>query len=167
MQTVDADLSPAFLNAWTTDDPFQQYGKQYFSNSYWRVQLVCMKVEDHFSSEPPLEYNEDQMTFKNQGHLLLFLLTWELQEYYAVSSRLVRLLRLVPERKTDKETPECSRLEFLETFRSNNFASSDAEYNVDAEDNSSWLLNRGGVTDFPLLRSLLANCQNLLNSGEW
>ena len=72
-----------------------------------------MKVEDHFSSEPPLEYNEDQMTFKNQGHLLLFLLTWELQEYYAVSSRLVRLLRLVPERKTDKETPECSRLEFL------------------------------------------------------
>ena len=120
-----------------------------------------MKVEDHFSSEPPLEYNEDQMTFKNQGHLLLFLLTWELQEYYAVSSRLVRLLRLVPERKTDKETPECSRLEFLEMFRSNNFASSDAE------DNSSWLLNRGGVTDFPLLRSLLANCQNLLNSGEW
>ena len=126
-----------------------------------------MKVEDHFSSEPPLEYNEDQMTFKNQGHLLLFLITWELQEYYAVSSRLVRLLRLVPERKTDKETPECSRLEFLEMFRSNNFASSDAEYNVDAEDNSSWLLNRGGVTDFPLLRSLLANCQNLLNSGEW
>ena len=105
--------------------------------------------------------------FEKSRSFIAFFTILGVKEYYAVSSRLVKLLRLVPERKTDKETPECSRLEFLETFRSNNFASSDAEYNVDAEDNSSWLLNRGGVTDFPLLRSLLANCQNLLNSGEW
>ena len=38
---------------------------------------------------------------------------------------------------------ESSRLEFLEKFSANNFASSDAEDN-----NSGWL-NRGGIADLP------------------
>ena len=58
--------------------------------------------------------------------------------------------RLVPEGKTGKEIPEPSRLEFLEKFLANNFALSDGE------DNASSLLNRGGVADLPLLRTLLA-----------
>ena len=58
--------------------------------------------------------------------------------------------RLVLERKTGKEMPESSRFEFLEKFLANNFALSDAE------DNTSGLLNRGGITDLPLLRTLLA-----------
>ena len=37
------------------------------SNTYWRVQLVCIKVQAHKSLEPPLEYNQDQTTFTNQG----------------------------------------------------------------------------------------------------
>ena len=45
--------------------------------------------------------------------------------------------RLVLERKTGKETPQSSRLEFLEVF-ANNFALSNAE------DNTSGPLNRGG-----------------------
>ena len=57
--------------------------------------------------------------------------------------------RLVLEGKTVKEIPELSRLEFLEKFSVNNFALSDAE------DNTSRLLNGGGIADLPLLRSLL------------
>ena len=58
--------------------------------------------------------------------------------------------RLVLEGKTGKEIPKSSRLEFLEKFLANNFALSDAE------DNTSEPLNRGGIADLPLLRTLLA-----------
>ena len=58
--------------------------------------------------------------------------------------------RLVQEGKTGKEIPESSRLEFLEKFSANKFALSDAE------DNTSGPLNRVGIADLPLLRTLLA-----------
>ena len=58
--------------------------------------------------------------------------------------------KLVLEGKTGKETPDSSRLEFLVKFSANNFALSDAE------DNTSGPLNRGGIADLPLLRTLLA-----------
>ena len=53
-------------------------------------------------------------------------------------------------KKTSKEVPESSRLEFLEKFLANNFAL------PDVEDNTSGPLNRGGIADLPLLRTLLA-----------
>ena len=56
----------------------------------------------------------------------------------------------VPEEKTGREIPDSSRLEFLENFLANNFASSDAE------GNTSGPLNRGGIADLPLLKTLLA-----------
>ena len=58
--------------------------------------------------------------------------------------------KLALEAKTGKEIPESSRLELLEKFSGNNFALSDTE------DNVSELLNRGGIADLPLLRTLLA-----------
>ena len=58
--------------------------------------------------------------------------------------------RLALEGKTGKEIPELSRLVFLEKFSANNFALSDAE------DSTSGPLNRGGIADLPLLRTLLA-----------
>ena len=58
--------------------------------------------------------------------------------------------RLDLEGKTDKEITELSRLEFLEKFLVINFDLSDAE------DNTSGPLNRGGIADLPLLRTLLA-----------
>ena len=61
--------------------------------------------------------------------------------------------KLVLQRKTGKEIAESSRLELLEKFSANNFALSDAE------DNTSGPLNRGGIADLPLLRTLLAICQ--------
>ena len=42
------------------------------SDTYWRVQLVCKKVQVHSSSEPPLEYNQDQMGLTNPGLLWPF-----------------------------------------------------------------------------------------------
>ena len=66
-------------------------------------------------------------------------------------------VKLVLEGKTGKGIPESSRLEFLQRFSANNFAL------LDSEDNSSRPLNRGGIADFPLLRTLLAICQE---SGE-
>ena len=39
------------------------------SDTYWRFQLVCKKVQ---ALEPPLEYNPDQMPLTNQGSLWPF-----------------------------------------------------------------------------------------------
>ena len=49
--------------------------------------------------------------------------------------------------------PQSSRFEFLEKFLLNNFALSDAE------DNTSGPLNKGGIADLPVLRTLVAICQ--------
>ena len=69
--------------------------------------------------------------------------------------------RLVLEGKTGKEIPESSRFEFLEKFLANNFALSDAE------DNISVPLNRGGIADLPLLRTLLAIRQKSREPSLW
>ena len=69
--------------------------------------------------------------------------------------------RLVVEGKTGKEKPQWSRLEFLKKFSTNNFALSDAE------DNTSGPLNRGGIVDLPLLRTLLAICQKSQEPSFW
>ena len=61
--------------------------------------------------------------------------------------------KLILEGKTGKEIPESSRLEFLQKFSANNFALSDAEYDT------TGLLNREGIADLPLLRTLLTICQ--------
>ena len=68
--------------------------------------------------------------------------------------------KLVLERKTDKEIPESSRLEFLEKFSANNFALSDAE------DNTSGSLNRGDTADLPLLRMQFAKSSESQVSGK-
>ena len=39
------------------------------SDTYRRVQLVCVKAQAHSSLEPPLEYNQDQMSLMNKGLL--------------------------------------------------------------------------------------------------
>ena len=69
--------------------------------------------------------------------------------------------KLVLEGKTGKETLESSRLEFKEKLSANNFALSDAE------DNTSGPLNRGGIADLPLLRTLLAIRQKSREPSFW
>ena len=67
--------------------------------------------------------------------------------------------RLVLERKTGKDIPESSRLEFLEKILAHNFPLSDPE------DNTLSPLNPGIVADLPLLRKLLAICQKSQEPG--
>ena len=62
--------------------------------------------------------------------------------------------------KTGNEMPSSSRSEFLGKFIANNFAL------LDAKDNTSGLLNRGGVADLPLLRTLLAKSPESQFSGK-
>ena len=69
--------------------------------------------------------------------------------------------RLVLEGRTGKEIPQSSRLQFLEKFLAKNFALSDAE------DKTSSPLNRGGVADLPLLRTLLAIRQKSQEPSFW
>ena len=69
--------------------------------------------------------------------------------------------KLILEGKTGKEIPESSRLEFLEKFFANNFAL------PDAEDTTSVPLNRGGIADLPLLRTLLAIRQKSQEPSFW
>ena len=70
-------------------------------------------------------------------------------------------LKLVVEGKTGEEIPESSRFDFLEKFSANNFTLSDAE------DNTSGPLNRGGIADLPLLRTLLAIRQKSREPSFW
>ena len=69
--------------------------------------------------------------------------------------------RLVMEVKTGKEIADSLKLEFLEKFSANNFALSDAE------DNTSRPLNRGGIADLSLLRTLLAIRQKSREPSFW
>ena len=69
--------------------------------------------------------------------------------------------KLVLEGKTGKETPESLRLEFSQRFSANNFAL------WDPEDNTSGPLNRGGIADLPLLRTLLAIRQKSREPSFW
>ena len=112
-------------------------------DTYWKLQLVSKIVRAHSSLEPPLVYNQDQMPLANQGSL------WPCS------------CRLALEGKTGKEIPASSRLEFLVKFSANNFTYSDAE------DNTSRPLNRGGIADFPLSRTLLAIHQKSWEPSFW
>ena len=90
-----------------------------------------MKVQAHGFLAPPMEYNQDQTPLMNQG-LLTFLIILGIME-------ILCSFKLVLEGETGKEIPESSRLESLEKFLENNFALSNAE------DNTSRLLNGGGI----------------------
>ena len=69
--------------------------------------------------------------------------------------------RLVLKRKTGKELPESSRVEFFKKFLANNFTLSDAEHNT------CGMLNRGGIADLLLLRTLLAIPQKSGQPSFW
>ena len=103
-----------------------------------------MKVQAHSSLEPPLEYNQDQMSLMNQG------LYYDLSNHILSYGNIMQFEILILEGKTGNEIPESPRLDILEKFLANNFALSDAE------NNTSGPLNRGGIADLPLLRTLLA-----------
>ena len=121
------------------------------SGTYWRVQLVSMKVQAHSSLEPSLSGPD---AFNESRFILTFLTILGVQE-------ILCSFRLVLERKMGKKIPESTRLEFLEKFLAGNFALSDAE------DNTFRSLNRGGIVDLLLLRTLLVICQKFWEPNFW
>ena len=63
--------------------------------------------------------------------------------------------------KTDKEIPESSTLKFLAKFLASNFALSGAEHHTTRP------LNREGIADLPLSRTLLATRQKSQEPSFW
>ena len=121
--------------------PFNNLENKTSLDTYRRVQLVCMKIQAHSNSTTIIISGPD--AFDESRFLLTFLTILEVTE-------ILRSFRLVLEGKTSKEITESSRLEFIEKFLVNNSALSDAD------DNISGPLNRAGIADLPLLRTLLA-----------
>ena len=66
------DFSPTFLYTGTANETCQQSGKKNLSDTYWRAQLLCTKVQTHSSLEPPLECNHNHTPLMNQGSLWPF-----------------------------------------------------------------------------------------------
>ena len=95
------------------------------------------------------------MPLANEGWLWS---SWE--TFWGVTWTLC-IFREFPDGKVGKEIPESWRLEFLEKFPANYFASSDAK------DNTSGPLNRGGISDLLLLRTLLVICQKSREPSFW
>ena len=109
---------------------------------------MCKKVQAHSSLKPPLEYAFDKSSF-----FMTFSTILEVPEICS--------FRLGLESKTGKEIPESSRSEFSEKFSANTFALSDAE------DNTTRSLNRGGIADLHLLKTLLAIRQESQEPRFW
>ena len=65
--------------------PYNNLDNKTPSDTYWRFQLVCMKVQAHSYLELSQEYNQEQTFSMSQGSLLHFKPSWELWKYYAVS----------------------------------------------------------------------------------
>ena len=102
-----------------------------------------MKVQAHSSFRNTTEIQSGPDAFDESRFVMTFLTILGVME-------ILCSFRLVLEGKTGKEISESSRLELSENFLANKFALSDAE------DNTSGPLNRGGIADLPLLRTLLS-----------
>ena len=55
------DLSPIFWIEGPAMRPSNNLENETASDTYWIVQLVCIKIQAHSSIEPPPEYYQDQM----------------------------------------------------------------------------------------------------------
>ena len=115
------------------------------SGTCWGVQLIYISLgSQFFRTTTGIQSGPD--TFDESRFVIIFLTILGV-------TKVLCSFRLVLEGKAGKEIPESSRLEFLEKFLANSFALSYRK------DNSSGLLNRGGIEDLPLLRTLLAISQ--------
>ena len=145
---------PNILNTGTKDETFQQSGKQDSFRHLLKssASMYESSGSQFFRTTPGIQSGSD--AFDESRFVLIFLTILGVMEVLCS-------FRLVLEGKTGKDIPESSRFEFLEKLLANNFTLSDAE------DNTSGLLNRGGIADLPLLRTLLAICQKSQEPSFW
>ena len=129
-----------FLNTGTTNETFQQSGKQDSFRHIW-VSSASMYESSglqFFKTTTGIQSGPD--VFYESRFIMTFLTILGVMGIYS--------FRLVLEGKICKEIPESSRLEFLEKFSADNLALSDTEVNTTGS------LNRGGIADLLLLRTL-------------
>ena len=67
--------------------PSNNLENKILSDIYWRVQLVCIKLQTCSSLEQTLKYNQGQIRclFDESRFAMTFLIIFELQKYYVVS----------------------------------------------------------------------------------
>ena len=148
------DLSLTFLNTGTTEETFQQSGKQ---DSFRQLLKSLASMYESSGSQffrTTTGIHSGPDAFDESRFVMTFLTILGVMD-------ILCSFRLVLEGKAGKEIPESSRLEFLEKFLANNFALSDAE------DNTSGPLNRGGIADLPFLRTLLVIHQKFREPSFW
>ena len=154
-QFLAVDLSPIFLNTGTTNETFQQSGKQ---DSFRHILKSSASVYESsgsqfFGTTTGIQSGPD--VFDESRFNMTFLTILGVTE-------ILCSFRLTLEGKMGKEIPESSRFwQFWKKFLANNLAFSDIE------DNTSWPLNRGGIAYLPLLRTLLASHQKSKEQGFW
>ena len=68
-QFLAEDLSPTFLNTGTTNETFQQCGKQNFLRHMLNSSASSYETSGSQFLKPPLDYNQDQIPLMNQGLL--------------------------------------------------------------------------------------------------
>ena len=113
-------LSQTFLNTGTADETFQQSEKK-DSLRHILKSLGSMyesSSKQFFRTAPGIQLGPDPF---HESRLFMTFLT---------NLGILCSFILVLKRKTAKETPESSRLDFLEKFLANNFALSDIEGNT-------------------------------------
>ena len=122
------------------------------SDTYWKVQLVCTKVQALHSLEPPLEYNQDQTP-------------WWIKVCYDCFNHLASYRDIMQFQSSSrrKNTQRNIQVIMIRVFRKvfSNFTLSEAW------DNTSSSLNGGAITDLPLLRTLVAICQAFREPSFW
>ena len=65
-QFLAEDLSPTFLNTGTTNETFQQCGKQNFLRHILKSSANRYETSGSQFLKPPLDYSQDQMPLMNQ-----------------------------------------------------------------------------------------------------
>ena len=151
---IHIDLSPTFLNTGNTDKTFQQYGKQGSLKHILKssASMYESSTSQFFGTTAEIQSGLDAFD-ESRFNMTFLAILWVIE--------ILCSFRLVLERKTGKEIPESSSLEFLENFLAKKFALSEAE------ENTSGPLNRGGIADLLLLRTLLAIRQKFQELNFW
>ena len=137
------DLSKTFFYTRTTDETYQESGKREHFRELLKSSASTYESSgsQFFKTTNVIQSGWD--AFDKSKIILTFLTILGVREIWCD-------FRLVVEGKTVKEILKSTRLEFLQKLWANNSGLSGGE------DSTSRLLNRKGIADLPLLRTLLA-----------
>ena len=145
---------PTFVITRASMRPFNSLENKIPLHTYWRVQLLYMKIKFLTVLRTTTGIESGPYAF-GKSRLVMTLLT-----NLGVTEILYSFI-LALKCKTGKGILESSRLEFLEMFSASSNTLPDAEYNT------SRLLNRGSITYLPLLRTPFIISPESQVSGKW